>query len=444
MAITPTGSIYKSFTFDGEDSRDYGVYITGNAVFDAPQRDVEMIEIPGRNGAYALDNGRFSNIEVTYPAGLFTESEVDFANAISDLRNALCSRRGYCRLEDEYNPDEYRLAVYKSGLEVTPAQLKAGEFSITFDCKPQRFLKSGETAVSISDGDTLTNPTLFESSPLLLADGYGDIHLNSEEIKISDVPLGKVSFHPTYSITQSFSQSITTAMGWSFSEAYQLTNVSDVLNPGDSITITNPWYNLSISSMNYGTDFFFSAGTATRTGGTLQGNVTVAYRPSPTARPNEFRIKLSDINNTGYINFVYGTAATYNLMIGYGFEADDLSSGTVVSYTGTTIYRLSYDGADKVAISVDIHPDTTHVYIGTVDIGFMSISGNSTKGSLGHPLYFDLDIGEAYKYEGDAVVSVNNAVSFPAKLPTLKPGANTVSLDNTITDLKIVPRWWIV
>lgn len=126
MAVNQTGAIYKAFNFDGQSSRNYGVYITGEAVYNAPERDVEMITIPGRNGAYALDNGRFENIDVTYPAGIYADTEADFAAAISDFRNYLCSRSGYCRLSDEYNPDEYRLAIYKSGLEVSPSQLSVG------------------------------------------------------------------------------------------------------------------------------------------------------------------------------------------------------------------------------------------------------------------------------------------------------------------------------
>ena len=122
MAITQTGAIYKAFSFDNVSSRNYGVYITSEAVYNAPERDVEMIAIPGRNGAYVLDNGRFENIEIKYPAGIFADNETDFAQAVSDFRNFLCSKKGYFRLEDEYNPDEYRMALYKSGLEVLPVQ----------------------------------------------------------------------------------------------------------------------------------------------------------------------------------------------------------------------------------------------------------------------------------------------------------------------------------
>lgn len=180
MAVIKTGSIFKALRFDGTSSgtsgvlsSDYGVYITGEAVFNAPTRRVNMIQIPGRNGLFAKDDGAFDNITVTYPAGLIQGTETDFKQAISNFRNALCSRVGYHRLEDDYNTDEYRMAVYKEGLEVTPADVKAGEFSITFECKPQRWLKSGETWTTAAQYTRFTNPTLFDSSPLFLVNGYG-------------------------------------------------------------------------------------------------------------------------------------------------------------------------------------------------------------------------------------------------------------------------------
>lgn len=196
MAIkpTPNNNLFKSLVFDGVDSRDYGIYITGDAVFNSPERDVEMIEIPGRNGAYALDKGRFSNIEVSYPAGIAGDTEEDFRKGISAFRNALASRKGYKRLEDDYNPDEYRMAVYKSGLEVTPKALKAGEFTITFDCKPQRFLKSGETAVTI--GGSVTN-TQTKSGAVVALESDGGDAVTSLVAQIDPVQAGSGDPSPT-------------------------------------------------------------------------------------------------------------------------------------------------------------------------------------------------------------------------------------------------------
>lgn len=182
-------AIMKSFTFDNNNSLNYGIYITGEGVYNAPERAVEMISIPGRNGALALDQGRFENIELTYKAGAFGNDQSDFASKLTAFRNILCSRISYVRLTDEYHPDEFRLALYKSGLEVEPVQMsRAGEFDIVFDCKPQRFLTSGETVTTMTGSGSITNPTQFESKPLLVVTGTGTLTVNGTSITFSASP----------------------------------------------------------------------------------------------------------------------------------------------------------------------------------------------------------------------------------------------------------------
>ena len=188
MAVTQTGTAFKTLSFNNTSSKTYGVYITGEAVYNAPERDIEMITIPGRNGAIAMDYGRFQNIEVTYPAGIFASSEADFRTAISDFRNFLCSKTTYVKLTDDYNPDEYRMALYKSGLEVDPTMLRAGEFNITFECKPQRFLTSGDTVTTMTASGSISNPTNFDSKPLLVVTGTGTLTVNGVQITFTASP----------------------------------------------------------------------------------------------------------------------------------------------------------------------------------------------------------------------------------------------------------------
>lgn len=174
--------IRNTFTFDTVNSEDYGVFISGDAVFDAPAKEYEMIPIPGRNGDLAVFGNRFENIEVNYPAFIFEE----FKANIQGLRNELLSRTGYQRIADTYHPDEFRLGVYQGGLEVDPVQIvTAGEFDITFNCKPQRFLVEGETEQVFTASGTITNPTLFEAKPLLVVTGSGTLGIGSESITIT-------------------------------------------------------------------------------------------------------------------------------------------------------------------------------------------------------------------------------------------------------------------
>lgn len=153
-------AVFKTLTFDNENSLDYGVYITGEAVYNAPERAMEMVSIPGKNGTIPLDQGRFENISVKYPAGAFGKTQSEFASNIMKFRNVLASRYRYVRLSDDYNTDEFRLGMYRSGLETKPVSMsRAGEFDITFDCKPQRFLVSGETPQTADDWSDVETET---------------------------------------------------------------------------------------------------------------------------------------------------------------------------------------------------------------------------------------------------------------------------------------------
>ena len=167
-------------TYDGVNSSDYGVFISGAGVFNAPARRGESITIPGRNGTLFMDEGAFENIEVNYPAFIGTGYENIFRTALASLRSELTSRGNYKRLTDTYHVDEFRLAVYKSGLEVEPKVYnRAGGFTIKFDCKPQRFLVSGETAQVFTAPGTITNPTEFASSPIIKVTGNGTVAIGN-------------------------------------------------------------------------------------------------------------------------------------------------------------------------------------------------------------------------------------------------------------------------
>jgi len=177
-------ALFNSFTFDGVNSLENGIYITG-AVYNSPERAVEMYPIQGRNGALSLDLGRFENISVVYSCGCFKSEQTAFAGLIRAFRNELSSRRSYCRLTDTYHTDEFRQALFYSGIEVEPFRNRAGEFEITFDCKPQRFLTSGESYTTYGKNSTITNPTKFEARPLIKVTGYGTVNIGSTTITIT-------------------------------------------------------------------------------------------------------------------------------------------------------------------------------------------------------------------------------------------------------------------
>lgn len=416
MAIA-TGSMYKGLTFDGENSKDYGIYITGSGVYNAPERDVEMIAIPGRNGNFAHDNGRFANVEVTYHCGLFGPSQADFAEAISDFRNMLMSRRGYVRLTDDYNADEYRMAIYKSGFEVTADSVRAGEFDLVFDCKPQRFLTSGETAVSLASGATITNPTLFDAHPLLSFEGLGDINIGDNSITVNDVPLGWIDI--------AHGDDIEGRRNISYERFLDTSNLvtGDTINVGD----VRGW----LSNTNYFEYVFpnLPFDDATITYGDRDFNFGVSLSRSGTS---------AEISGGFWGSLTYGTSSSHHGEATIVFKKYE--SGSMITLATINVELIvEYRSDDYLILIVQADATPTRsVMIAS------SVIADSTKSTLSGVTYVDLDIAEAYVLTGGEMVSANDHVMIGAVVPSLPPGDTEITYDNTITNVTITPRWWKV
>lgn len=180
-----------SFTFGGVNTANYGIFISGEGVYNSPERDVTMLTVPGRNGQLTIDNGRFENIEVAYPCFIEKASgQTDIASAIRAFRNDLGALTGYQRLEDTYHNDEYREGIFRAGLDIKPVVYHTGgEFEVTFDCKPQRWLTSGEELFVFTEATTLTNPSLFPSEPIIRVSGSdGTVAINDIIINVAQLP----------------------------------------------------------------------------------------------------------------------------------------------------------------------------------------------------------------------------------------------------------------
>ena len=407
MGIAP----YKTFTFDGESSADYGVYITGTGVFNAPERSVEMIDIPSRNGAYALDRGRFENIEVTYNVGIVDDNEADFADRVSDFRNWLCSKVGYCRLEDEYNPDEYRMALFSSGVEIDHDLLIAGEAEITFNCKPQRWLKSGETAVTVADGGTIDNPTLFDSSPLLELYGYGSVDIDGQTVTLNNDVLGEIKIRDGG-----------TSQGLPNTRTIPQDNI-DKLNNGDSITCDYVKIRLT---------------------GTVKSSCTINSFTVNSFSGIEFEANTKGTSRTiTFTNLVFEKGTSKTISGTLDLTIDYTEAGTSKSTHIATSPTVAYDGNRTITISYNSSMGLAYS-VSSISVPISAIYGDSSMSILGNPSYIDCDIGEAYMVSGGDITPLNNLVILPSDLPTLKPGTNTINYDNTFTKVDIVPRWWKV
>ena len=136
-----------SLVFNGVDlGKECDMFVLGKGVFGAPSRDVTQIHVPGRNGDILIDNGGWNNIDVTYPSCCILSN---FRENVEKLRGYLLANPGYHELIDPYNPDEVRYAEFRGPFTPEAFTAKgnnAGMFDLTFNCKPQRFLRESMIA----------------------------------------------------------------------------------------------------------------------------------------------------------------------------------------------------------------------------------------------------------------------------------------------------------
>ena len=161
------------FTLGGVSSKEYGIIMTAPPVQVIPERDVEIISVAGRSGDLIKDNGRYKNVPLSYSCAILPLEGKTFRETVDAAIQALRVAAGYRRLEDTYNPNRFRFARISSTVSVSSIVEQAGEFTLTFDCKPQRFLLSGETAQTFTSSGKISNPTAEIALPLITVYGSG-------------------------------------------------------------------------------------------------------------------------------------------------------------------------------------------------------------------------------------------------------------------------------
>ena len=410
-----------SLTFGNVNTADYGVYISGEAAFNAPGRVYDSYSVPGRNGQIIVDQGHYENIEVTYPAFVFDYDQETFATRMAEIRSAFLSQTGYVRLSDTYNTDEYRLAYYSGGFEVEPQHFnQTGEFELVFNCKPQRFLTSGDTAVTMPTSGTITNPTLFDAKPILEVYGYGIASINGKNISVVASPIGMMQIDTT--------DQVPITNGWS-----KQLNDNTSYNTGDDLILRMP---------NFGIVFIFRFNDVTEEDPINYSDITI------TVLAGDYTAYLY---STEYASIGASGMALLFMRSDLHFNANedgqhyvtlniDIARGNLQTLSTQLSVYVNYSAqSNTISITYNHVPGdcsrlTTNCQIGDVWV-------DSTKSSLGDPIYIDLEVGEAWNNDYEEPISVNNSVTLPANLPVLHAGSNTVTCDASFHG-DIIPRWW--
>lgn len=153
--------------FNGVSSEDLGMVIQAPPTYAIPEKDYTVTHISGRNGDIILNDKSYKNVEITYSLACIFQNETSFTTNAEAISTWLHSADGYARLEDSYDPEVFRLAMYKDSAEMQNYYDTVTTIAPVFNCKPQRYYKSGDEYVEITSGQAVINPTGFKAMPFI-------------------------------------------------------------------------------------------------------------------------------------------------------------------------------------------------------------------------------------------------------------------------------------
>lgn len=179
--------------FNGISSQDLHIQVQTEPSYDFPEKDYEVTHVPGRNGDIVIDQGSWQNVSRKYNLAM-DAGKISYTEVASKLVQWLHSASGYARLEDSYEPDFYRMAMYKDSGSISNIFNKAGQIDVEFTCKPQRYFKSGEAADIFVASSEYRNPTDFPAKPLIKIHGSGSgvVGIGTYTVTINDIIDGMI------------------------------------------------------------------------------------------------------------------------------------------------------------------------------------------------------------------------------------------------------------
>jgi phage-related protein len=161
----------ETFYLDGVDARSVGIHLQAPLTFSEAVPISEAQSIPGRNGDLIFETGSYENRSGS--ASCFCLQR-DVEKALRNASRFLMSKKGYRRLETSDDPDHFWMARVENSPRIEQRLRTLAPFDIGFDCKPQRFLKSGETVIKLTESTSIFNITGYDALPLILLIGHGE------------------------------------------------------------------------------------------------------------------------------------------------------------------------------------------------------------------------------------------------------------------------------
>lgn len=399
--------------FNGKSTKDMGIHVATQPNREFPERECSFQHVPGRNGDVVVDLGTYKNVERTYSLSSGSE-DGDYNEQAKIFVDWLQNGNGYARLEDDYEPEYFRLGVFCSAGSITNIYHHAASINVKFNCMPQRFLKVGEHMRRYTTGGTeyIDNPTRYSAKPIIRFNA-----LSNGSFSIAGTDITIVNFHDEETIEYQLNATTKYALHEDKTTEFWI-STGGVPAKEDEKFKVRAIYRGSLEKI----DLFRVGKTFTQ--GTFVLHDHVMYRALRTVTPSAWVPSdwaVADPSDPGYPTF-----------------------GTTMVYADLTLKIGETDG-DVVLRHTKVIPD---LYAPCTLVSADVVVGPSERTYPGFGdtmIVLDCSTGEYYGVQGDRKIDVSQQVQIENSLPELKQGRNEIVFDpDEISYIEIVPKWWTV
>lgn len=449
-----------SITWNGVSSDTIGVIVERIPNRYVPTRRFSPQQVAGRNGNFLMVDKSFPNVEQEYEVYLSAES-TGLPSVARACAEWLMGPTGYCRLTDSYDTTVYREAFLMGGFDLENILNKFGRCTITFSCKPQKYLLTGDTPISITAGSTTT----YTGSSVQF-DGITGASITSLSTTITPTQAGSGDPSPTnvrpitgltglsvyVSPTQDQQDATTYTVDWTTEAGTVYGGTLDVVT--GVLTVDTGYTTISDLSWNYSSNSFVS--------GYIHGGRAEAIACSD-YKIVSYTIPASDRDNFS-INCGASESAGHRFYIKDNrYDAATLSNWQTAMANCQIVYKL------ETPIEYQLTPQEIVVLVGENNVwtssGPVSATVSTPMGGIvtnptpfeARPMLTVSGLGEItingktiqilesvsdFDIDCEAMEAEDNSKIYCMDFPYLGGGENEIVGDGTITSLTVVPRWW--
>jgi predicted phage tail component-like protein len=162
-----------TYNYNDIYSSDLNIIVVKDPPIPIPERNIESIDVLGRNGSLTIDNESYKDVAIPFICNVNSDNLEYLSTLIADW----LSNPGGKLIRSDLPNFHYRVKKIDK-FDIQRSILTLGEFNVNFTCEPFKYSNLVEIISLTNSGSTIMNPGSAFSDPILDIYGSGDVSIN--------------------------------------------------------------------------------------------------------------------------------------------------------------------------------------------------------------------------------------------------------------------------